>query len=76
MSLNPGNIYVFAPFNYEYNPERNSKPFVGLYLERIREPNWSASQFKVIGPGGIELLWANRWGVDPVPEFVGKNETG
>ncbi len=71
--MKPGEIYIFSPFVFEQNPERHRSPRIGLFLERIADPSgWRPARFKVLGPEGIEELWCNRWGCDPVPEFVGE----
>ena len=71
--MKPGEIYVFTPFAYEYNPERHRSPVIGLFLKRIKHrTGWGPSKFKILSPEGVEELWSNRWSSDPVPEFVGE----
>lgn len=66
-----GEIYIFSPFKLDYNPERFKSPFVGLFLERIPDPSrWRPTQFRVLGPRGVEDLYCNQWATDPVPNFV------
>ena len=73
--MKPGEIYLFTPFQFDYNPpvKMGRKSMVGIFLERVIDSSgWRPSRFKVLGPEGIEELWSNRWGCDPVPEFVGE----
>ena len=72
--MKSGEIYLFSPFVFEQNPERHRSPRIGLFLERIAWQSFGAgpSRFKILGPEGIEELWSNRWGCDPVPDFVGE----
>ncbi len=73
MKIQIGNIYIFSPFQFYNNPEIDRKPMIGIFLERIPDPSkWRPAQFKVLGPHGIELLWCNRWALDPIPEFIEK----
>ena len=73
--MKPGEIYLFTPFQLDYNPivKMGRKSMVGIFLERVIDSSgWRPSRFKVLGPKGVEELWCNQWVSDPVPKFVGE----
>lgn len=73
--MKSGMIYVFSPFQVDYNPmaQLGRKPMVGLFLERVTtHSGWLHSKYRVLGPQGVEDLWSNQWSCDPVPVFVGE----
>jgi len=70
-TLSPGDPVICSPFKWEYNPEKDSPPFVGMFIGRRPSPTGSnISQHGVLGPNGMNWLWCNRWAVEII------NETG
>ena len=60
-----GILYVFKPFQYEYNPEFDEPPKVAVLLARVRDSNgWQPGKYRILGPNGIEELWNNRWYIE------------
>ena len=67
--MKQGDLVTCAPFELEYNPERGSSPFIGLYMGRRPSPTGSnISQHGILGPNGMIWLWCNRWVVEIVHE--------
>lgn len=65
ISMISGNIYIFSPLKIYNNPEKNDEPFVGLFIQNIKDPSgWHPTRFKILGPCGIRVLWCNRWSVN------------
>ena len=67
--LSPGDPVICTPFKWEYNPEVDSPPFVGMWMGS-RRIEWSPSEYNILGPNGLVWLWSNRWAVERI------NETG
>lgn len=73
--MKPGEIYLFSPFQYEYNPERNKSPKIGLFLCRVKGSSGliksysELTRWRILGPQGIEELWCNQWAIDPISEL-------
>lgn len=65
--VDPGDLVQLEPFKYEYNPVRNSPPFIGLYLDHVPDPNrWRPAQWRILGPQGIVMLYTNQWAIELV----------
>ena len=60
--MESGELYWFEPVELEFNPERGSVPFVGLFLQLdVDESGWLPTRYRVLGPMGVSLLWSSRW---------------
>lgn len=60
-----GYLYLFVPFECEYNSERNSASRLGIYLGK-KNGSWTIPQYVVLSSYGVENLWTNRWAAEVV----------
>jgi hypothetical protein len=67
LSVNPGDLIRCEPFKFEYNPEKDSRPFVGMFMGRRRN-EWNPSEYNILGPDGLVWIWSNRWAVEVIHE--------